>query len=151
MLFLLLHCITVSSTPAKIICVFCCQSLHPGKDEALFRDRHCQHWLHRYCSSVSIEAYKSILADGSGFFCYDCYQRNKDKQLSILEQTVPKLKAEISLLKSSQTGPVDSPQPMKTYTSATAANSESIHRESCTTTMLRVDHADRSTTLSCMV
>ena len=135
---------TVGLIPAKTTCVVCCQSLHPGKDEALFCDGRCQQWLHRYCCSVSVEAYKSIQADGSRFFCYDCYRRNKDEQLSLLERTVLELKAEISLLKSSWVGAVDSPQPAeKTYASTTAANSESIHRESRTTTMFRADHADR--------
>ena len=135
---------TAGSTHAMTTCVVCCQTLHPRKDEALFCDGRCQQWLHRYCSSVSVEAYKSIQADGSRFFCYDCYRRNKDEQLSLLEQTVLELKAEISLIKSSRTGAVDSPQPAeKTYASATAANSESIHRESRTTTMLRADHTDR--------
>ena len=99
---------TVSTAaPAKTTCVICCQSLNLAKDEALFCSGRCQQWLHRYCASVSVDAYQSIKADGSSFSCYDCYRRSKDEQLLLLEQSVLDLKAELAQLKSTplETGP----------------------------------------------
>ncbi|CAI8031513.1 hypothetical protein GBAR_LOCUS17872, partial [Geodia barretti] len=88
-------------------CVICCQSLNLAKDEALFCSGRCQQWLHRYCASVSVNAYQSIKADDSSFSCYDCYRRSKDEQLLLLEQSVLDLKAELAQLQSTPlvTGP----------------------------------------------
>ena len=138
---------TAGTVLAKTTCVICCQSLHPGKDEALFCAGRCQQWLHRYCASVSVEAYRSIKEDGSSFSCYDCYRGNKDAQLSQLERTVLELRAEISQLRSSLTGPettvADSPQNTeRTYASTAAANvGESTYRASPSTTIRRVSHS----------
>ena len=117
-------------------CCVCCQPVNSAKDELLFCAGACQQWIHRYCASVSVNAYKSLKASGSHFFCYCCYQvRNKD-EIAILSDTVQELKKEIALLKKSVSPQVLSAAPgpattsrdqtaRKSYATVTAPSSES--------------------------
>ena len=115
-------------------CCVCCQPVNSAKDELLFCAGACQQWIHRYCASVSVSAYKSLKASGTSFFCYCCYQvRNKD-EIAILRDTVQELKKEISLLKKSVSSLVLSTAPATTsqdqtekqsYASVAAPSSES--------------------------
>ena len=80
-------------------CCICLQKLS-SKDETLFCSGSCQKYLHRYCASVSEQAFRKLSAeDAEPFLCFCCFRMEKDKQVQILLSTVESLKTELSTLK----------------------------------------------------
>jgi len=73
-----------SSASTKETCCVCCQTIHIGKDDALFCSGTCQHWLHRYCASVSVQCYKCIKDDDRPFYCFWCYQSRSQREIAAL-------------------------------------------------------------------
>ena len=71
-----------------------------SKDEILFCSGSCQKYLHRYCASVSEQAFRKLSAeDAEPFLCFCCFQKEKEKQIQTLPSTVESLKTELSTLK----------------------------------------------------
>ena len=80
-------------------CCVCLQKFN-AKDEILFCAGRCQMYLHRYCASVSEQAYKEFSAeDAELFLCYCCFRSRKEAQIESLQNIVETLKAEIQSLK----------------------------------------------------
>ena len=80
-------------------CCVCLQKFNV-KDEILFCAGRCQKFLHRYCASVSEQAYKEFSAeDAQPFLCYCCFRSKKEEQIESLQTTVEALKADIQSLK----------------------------------------------------
>ena len=80
-------------------CCVCLQKFNQ-KDEILFCAGRCQKFLHRYCASVSEQAYKEFSAeDAEPFLCYCCFRSKKEEQIESLLTTVEALKVEIQSLK----------------------------------------------------
>lgn len=90
-----------SSASTKETCCVCCQTIHIGKDDALFCSGTCQHWLHRYCASVSVQCYKCIKDDDRPFYCFWCYQSRSQREIAALTSAVEELKLENAKLKES--------------------------------------------------
>ena len=66
----------------------------------LFCSGSCQKYLHRYCASVSEQAFKSLTSeDAEPFLCFCCYKAQKEKQVATLLSAVESLKDEINTLK----------------------------------------------------
>ena len=105
-----------------------CQSLKwylPPKKK-LFCAGSCQMYLHRYCASVSEQAYKELSAeDAEPFLCY-CGFRSKEAQIESLQGIVETLKAEI--------------QSLKAASSSNAASNSAIYSDAV--------RGDRSVTIS---
>ena len=60
----------------------------------------CQKYLHRYCASVSGQAFRKLSAeDAEPFLCFCCFRTEKEKQVQTLLSTVESLKTELSTLK----------------------------------------------------
>ena len=88
-----------SSAANQDSCCICLQKLNP-KDETLFCSGSCQKYLHRYCASVSEQAFKKLNTDDTEpFLCFCCFKSEKEKQLLTLLSTVESLKGEIDVLK----------------------------------------------------
>ena len=80
-------------------CCVCLQKFNP-KDEIPFCAGRCQKFLHRYCASVSAQAYKELGAeDAEPFLCYCCFRSKKEEQIESLLTTVEALEVEIQSLK----------------------------------------------------
>ena len=80
-------------------CCICLQKFGP-KDEVLFCSGSCQKYLHRYCASVSEQAFKGLASeDADPFLCFCCFKAHKEKQVASLLSTVESLKEEINALK----------------------------------------------------
>ena len=77
-------------------CCVCLQKFN-AKDEILFCAGSCQKYLHRYCASVSEQAFSA--EDAEPFLCFCCFRTKKEKQIDTLQTTVESLKAEIESLK----------------------------------------------------
>ena len=86
-----------SSASTKETCCVCCQTIHMGKDDALFCSDTCQQWLHRYCASVSVQCYKTIKDEDHPFFC----QARSQQKIAELTSTVEQLTLENMRLKQS--------------------------------------------------
>ena len=80
-------------------CCICLQKLS-SKDEILFCSGSCQKYLHRYCASVSEQAFRKLsMEDAEPFLCFCCFRTEKEKQVQTLLSTVESLKTELSTLK----------------------------------------------------
>ena len=80
-------------------CCICLQKFS-SKDEILFCSGSCQKYLHRYCASVSEQAFKKLSAeDAEPFLCFCCFRAEKEKQVQTLVSTVESLKTELSAIK----------------------------------------------------
>ena len=84
-------------------CCVCLQKFNV-KDEILFCAGRSQKFLHRYCASVSEQAYKELSAeDAQPFLCYCCFRSKKEEQIESLQTlkgpSREALKAEIQSLK----------------------------------------------------
>ena len=80
-------------------CCVCCQRICTSKDEVLFCVGACQQWMHRYCASVSANAYRSLRESGTPFYCFSCYQVQSQGKVATLMTTVQQLREEIAGLK----------------------------------------------------
>ena len=86
-------------TANQELCCICLQKFGL-KDQILFCSGNCQKYLHRYCASVSEQAFKQLSAeDAEPFLCYCCFRSKKEKQVETLLSTVESLKAEMDALK----------------------------------------------------
>ena len=66
-------------------------------------------YLHRYCVSVSEQAFKELSAeDAEPFLCFCCFKTKKEKQIDTLQTTVESLKADIESLKAASRSTVTS-------------------------------------------
>ena len=80
-------------------CCICLEKLS-SKDETMFCSGSCQKYLHRYCESVSEQAFRKLSAeDAEPFICFCCFRTEKEKQVQKLLSTVESLKTELSTLK----------------------------------------------------
>ena len=80
-------------------CCVCMQKFN-AKEEILFCAGCCQMYLHRYCVSVSEQAYKEFSAeDAEPFLWYCCFRSRKEAQIESLQNIVETLTAEIQSLK----------------------------------------------------
>ena len=87
----------------------CCVCLRKfnAKDEILFCSGSCQRFLHRYCASVSEQAFKILGAENADpFLCYCCFRSQKEAQIESLKCIVESLKTEIDALKARPVSPV---------------------------------------------
>ena len=89
------------SAATKETCCVGCQTVHIGKNDALFCRGSCQQWLHRYCASVTVPCYKSIKEEGIPFFCFWCCQVRNQREKASLTSIVEQLKFENTKLKES--------------------------------------------------
>ena len=80
-------------------CCICCQWICTSKDKVLFCVGTCQQWMHRYCASVSANAYRSLRESGTPFYCFSCYQVQSQEKVDTLTTTVQQLREEIAGLK----------------------------------------------------
>ena len=100
-------------------CCICLQKFGP-KDEVLFYSGSCQKYLHRYCASVSEQAFKGLASeDADPFLCFCCFKAHKEKQVASLLSTVESLKEEINALKAATAA---------TASTITSSNTESGER-----------------------
>ena len=84
-----------SSERSTCVCCICCQPVSTSKNEVLFCTGTCQGWIHRYCVSVSVNAYQSIKDTGSPFLCF-CYQQIRSQdEVTKLSNEVRQLKTKL--------------------------------------------------------
>ena len=89
------------STSQYEMCSLCCRAIVEGKDEALLceGEQSCNRWMHRYCTGVSVEHYKSLDQSPLPFNCSLCVQRKQAAQIDELKSTIAVLTAEVAELR----------------------------------------------------
>ena len=82
-------------------CDICCQSIAENDKQggALFCQGECQRWIHRFCASVSLEQFKSLVSSEAPFLCPTCCRKSHQHQISELTNSLAALKSELAQLK----------------------------------------------------
>ena len=117
-----------ASKAPSVSCCVCCQPVNASKDEVLFCTGTCQEWIHRYCASVSVKAYRSIKDTGSPFLCFCCQQirsqiRSQDEVVKLnnevrqLKEEVLQLQTVLSTLQSQASPSRQAADPVRNVTS----------------------------------
>lgn len=88
-----------------VICPICDEPVEDASSkkrghDAIFCEGACQEWLHRQCAGLSKVNFDSAKSSNLPFLCPCCLLTAKSKELSLLKDTVDKLVADLSDLKS---------------------------------------------------
>ena len=92
-----------SESGSGSICGVCCQTVTPGKDEALFCKGACKRLMHRFCASVTIKQYQELTAKEAEFLCPTCCRAKQQLEIDNLSGEVTALKFELAQLKEAVT------------------------------------------------